>query len=160
MDAVAKAKRIVVQAADLVTALRLGRDRLLLERAKGRRAGVEARALKQPSLHDLMPLDLAALIIFRRVYAERMPANATTRVNAHLDGLAYTIAELAPVYVYEENASSVRLVSQGELQGGLFQGGAKFISYIDGRPGLKNLAVNAKHVESVIQTLIASSSVG
>jgi hypothetical protein len=159
MDVVAEAKRIVAQAADLITALRLGRDRLYAERERARHTCAASRALRAPSLHDLMPLDLAAAVIFRRVYGEHMPLHSPTRLSAHLDGLAYTIAELAPIYVYQRNGGSVRPLSREELAGALFQGGAKTISYIDGRAALADLALNARQVEALIHTLVASSNV-
>ena len=99
-------------------------------------------------------------MIFRRVYAERLHAGTPTRVTAHLDALAYTIAELAPIYVYEANGHAVRALSRADLAGALFQDGAKVLAYIDGRPALRNLAFNATSIHSVIQTLIAASNSG
>jgi hypothetical protein len=159
MDVLDKARRLIAQTADLITALRLGRDRLHAERDRARRACVDARALRPPSLHDLMPLDLAAGVIFRRVYSERMPVLTAPRSSAHLDGLAYAIADLAPIYVYEQSGGSVRQLSRQELDGGLFQNGAKTISYIDGRPALRDLALSVKHIEAIVQALLASADV-
>jgi hypothetical protein len=155
MGLMAAAKKIVAQAADLIAALLLGRDRTRVKRAKRQRPG-RGRARTPPSIHDLMPLDSAANVIFRRVYVERMQLGTLGRLTAHLDGLAYTIAELTPIYVYEPNGASVRQLTATELAGALFQGGAKEISYIDGRETITHLAVDARDVEGVIQTLIAS----
>jgi len=158
MEVVAEAKRIVAQAVDLITALRLGRDRLFAEHRRARQTWADSRALRLPSLHDLMPLDLAAAVIFRRVYGQQTHLHSPTRLSAHLDGLAYAIAELAPIYVYQRNGGPVRQLSREELAGALFQGGAKTISYIDGRAALADLALNARQVEALIRTLVASSN--
>jgi hypothetical protein len=140
---------------DVVTALRLGRDRLRAERDRAAASSAQAAA---PSTHDLMPLDLAARVIFRRVYADRSHGGMPTRMTAHLDALAYTIAELAPIYVYEANGHALRAISREDLSGGLFQEGARALAYIDGRRAVRNLAFNATSINAVIQTLMASSN--
>ena len=156
MDVLAAAKKIVTRAGDLIAALRLGRDRLLARReGKGRLAG--SSAAKSPSIHDLVPLDTAATVIFRRVYLEQTPLGTLGRLPAHLDGLAYTIAELVPIYVFEPSGGVVRELAREEIAGGLFQGGAKEISFIDGRERIGNLALNAKDIDAVIQTLVEST---
>jgi hypothetical protein len=136
---------------DLVTALRVGRDRL---HHRALRACPKARAARKPSAHDLMPLDLAALTIFRRVYEERLHLRPTARLAAHLDTLAYTIAGLVPIYVYERAGRSLRPLSREELDEALFKDGAKGICYTDGRPSIHDLAISAKDVQAVIQTLL------
>ena len=112
------------------------------------------------SAHELMPLDLAAASIFRRVYEERMQVGVPGRPAAHLDGLAYTIAELAPVYVYEGGGGAVRALSAAELAGGLFQGGARTLAYLDGRPPISCLAVRVRDVPAVIDALSAAANSG
>ena len=109
-----------------------------------------------PSAHDLMPLEMAAAMVFRRVYEERKLPGLRGTEARHLDGLAYTIAELAAVYIYDTNGSSLRRLSDDELRGALFQDGAKRISYVDGRKRITNLAVSIKEVEAVIGKLIAA----
>jgi hypothetical protein len=150
-------KDTAAQPVDVVTALRLGRDRLRAERDRAPRDCAEV-ALEPPHSHDLMPLDLAATVIFRRVYAERMLTGTPPRMSAHLDALAYTMAELAPIYVYEATGHAVRALSREDLTGGLFQDGAKALTYLDGRDAVRNLAFNATSINAVIQTLIASSN--
>ncbi len=104
-----------------------------------------------------MPLDMAVKLVFRRVYEEKIQLGLSGGLTAHIDGLAYTIAELVPIYVYEPNGHSVRALSKEELAGALFQDGAKAIRYIDGRPVIRNLAVSVKAIPQVIESLIAAS---
>jgi hypothetical protein len=160
LDKVSKTKDAAGPPVDVMTALRLGRDRLRAERERVPRSCAEPAALEPPSTHDLMPLDLAATVIFRRVYANRTHTGTPTRMTGHLDALAYTIAELAPIYVYEANGHSVRALSRDDLAGALFQDGARALAYVDGRAAVRNLAFNATSITAIIQTLIASSKSG
>jgi hypothetical protein len=159
MDPVTAAKTLLTQSAELFREIRLARDRLYAQRIKARQVCAQARSLRPQSPHDLIPLDMATALIFRRVYEERMQLGTPGRLTAHLDGLAYTLAELAPIYVYERNGQGVRALSKEELAGALFQDGARAISYVDGRATLKNLAMSTKHIPGVVQTLIASSPI-
>ena len=113
---------------------------------------------RAPSPHDLMPLDLAAETVFRRVYEKRAHMRpGAGRPLAHFDGLAYTIAEMGPIYVYESDGRGVRPLSAAELAGGLFQEGARALTYVDGRAPVRHLAVSVRHVEAVIATLIEAA---
>jgi hypothetical protein len=107
--------------------------------------------------HDLMPLDLAVKLVFRRVYEEPMQMAVSGRAGAHLDGLAYAFAELMPIFVYQQDGRTVREITKGELAHGLFQDGARRLAYVDGRPAIDNLAVSAKNINPVIQALRAAS---
>jgi hypothetical protein len=122
---------------------------------KAQKAGGDLRHVSQ---HDLIPLELAAGTIFRRVYSERTQFHGPARLTAQLDGLAYAIAELVPIYGCEQNGVAVRLLSKDELKGALFEGGAKTITYVDGRPAIDGLAMNARHIEPMIAALLDSSS--
>ena len=113
-----------------------------------------------PSPHELMPLDLAARAIFRRVYEERTGLGVAARPGAHLDGLAYVIAELAPIYVYENEGRSIAPLSKDDLAGGLFQNGGKRLAYVDGRRTITRLAVSVENIEVITKTLIASFQFG
>ena len=107
-----------------------------------------------------MPLDLAARAIFRRVYEERTGLGVAARPGAHLDGLAYVIAELAPIYVYENEGRSIVPLSKDDLAGGLFQNGGKRLAYVDGRRTITRLAVSVENIEVITKTLIASFEFG
>jgi hypothetical protein len=60
-----------------------------------------------PSLHDLIPLNLATAAVFRRVYVVRTCESASSRARAHFDGLAYVISNLGPIFAYEEEGQPV-----------------------------------------------------
>jgi hypothetical protein len=114
---------------------------------------------RAPSPHDLVPLDLATASIFRRVYEERMQVGVPGRPGAHLDGLAYTVAEITRIYVYGGDGAA-RPLSAPELAGGLFQDGARTLAFIDGRPPISNLAVRATDVPALIDVLNAAANSG
>ena len=121
---------------------------------------MDAVNVAEPSAHDLMPLDMAASVVFRRVYEKRMFLGMRGSPTRHLDALAYTIVELAAVYLYDTDGRSLRRISDEELRGALFQDGARSISYVDGRTPLTNLAVSVRDVNAIIQKLIAAFRFG
>jgi hypothetical protein len=156
MDAVAAAKRLVVQTQELIAAVRFEREALYQQRALARRLSSEARYLRSVTAHDLMPLDMAIATVFRRAYERRAQARMDVRPTGHLDGLAYTVAEFMPIYVYVPDGRSLRKLAKEDLAGGLFQGGGKALIYLDGRAPITNLAVNAKSLPAVIDALNAA----
>jgi hypothetical protein len=108
--------------------------------------------------HDLMPLDMAVATVFRRAYERRMQPRGNVRPTGDLDGLAYTLAELTPLYTYEADGHSIRELSKGDLAGALFRGGAKTLVYVDGRAPVTNLAINVKSLPAIIELLNATKS--
>ena len=124
-------------------------------RARSLRLRLAARELRLPSMHDLVPLDLMARSIFRKVYEERFGLRVSSRQNAHLDGLGYTIAALRPIYTYESTGQRLRPVSKQELSAGLFRHGAREMYFIDGRPTLSHLAAAADVAPAIIEALRA-----
>jgi hypothetical protein len=100
--------------------------------------------------HTLIPLQLAAELIFSKVYEGR---HVDSREEA-LDSIASTIAVLAPMYEYSANPNEpAGRLSRIELEGGMFKGGAARLQFIDGRPPRTQLAVEADDVSEAIQTL-------
>jgi hypothetical protein len=59
-----------------------------------------------PSLHDLIPFDLALRLIFRRIYIEKMVTAVAGK--AHLDGLAHVVSAIVPVYIYTPDGLTLR----------------------------------------------------
>ena len=100
-----------------------------------------------------MPLDLAAASVYRRVYEDAVTSMVHARPASHLDAVAYTIAELTSIYVYESDGKSLRPLSREELAGALFRDGARVIYYPDGRPSVRNLAVSVKALQAVVLAL-------
>ena len=109
-----------------------------------------------PSLHDLIPLNLATAAVFRRVYVERTCESASSRASAHLDGLAYVISNLVPIFAYEEEGQPVRQLHSAELAGGLFRDGGKALYFLDGRPEITLIGVRAGDIDYVASSLIRS----
>lgn len=92
-----------------------------------------------PSVHDLVPFDLALRLIFQRIYVERI--HTAVASHGRLDGLANVVSSVVPLYLYTADREFVRLVEASELKGGLFADGGKSVHFLDGRPVLGNLAV-------------------
>ena len=100
--------------------------------------------------HTLMPLKLAAELIFSKLYADR----SVGRRDEMLDSIATTIAVLAPIYEYgPDSHQRPRALSRAELEGGMFKGGALTLQFIDGRIARTSLAVSADDVSATIQAL-------
>src|SRR3954454_1874814 len=148
---------LVNSAKALVCEIRSSLEACALRRSIGLRLCEDAQLLRGDSAHDLMPLDLAVSLLFRRVYEEPMQTVVGGRAGSHLDGLAYLVSELAPIYVYKPDGKQRRRLSESDLAGALFQEGARRITYIDGRPTIENLAVSVKRIQAVIQRLTAAS---
>src|SRR3954468_2952982 len=148
---------LVNSAKALVSEIRSSLEASALRRSIALRLCEDAQLLRGDSAHDLMPFDLAVSLVFRRVYEEPMQTVVGGRAGSHLDGLAYLVSELAPIYVYEPDGEQRRRLSESDLAGALFQEGAKRIAYIDGRPAIENLAISVKKTEALIQALTAAS---
>jgi hypothetical protein len=104
--------------------------------------------------HTLLPLRLAAELIFSKVYEGRV---VTSREEI-LDSIASTIAVLAPIYEYSADSHQpARPLSRLELEGGMFKGGARELRFIDGRQPRMSLAVAANDVTHTIETLKSAS---
>lgn len=130
------------------------------QRSLPRQTCAEAEARKGATAHDLMPLDLAAASVYRRVYEDVVTSMVQARPASHLDAVAYTIAELTSIYVYESDGNSLRPLSREELAGALFRDGARVIHYPDGRPSVRNLAVSVKALQAVVLALRNARGLG
>ena len=100
--------------------------------------------------HTLLPLRLAAELVFSKVYEGR----TTMERGPLLDSIASTIAALSSIYEYNPNpADPPRLLTRRELEGGMFKGGARELRFIDGRATLVALAVSADDLSATIEAL-------
>jgi hypothetical protein len=98
--------------------------------------------------HDLVPLQLVARTIYRRVYDDDREADW---VDQRLNDLARAIATTVTVYCYyPERPGLMRELDQDERVVGRFQHGGKMLQFSDGRPPLQNLAVTRQALEQVI----------
>jgi hypothetical protein len=149
---VARARAIGECNAELRAAAQAQREKARSARRRAVQLRLAAQRLRSPA-HDLVPLDLAAAMIFRRVYEEQMLVGVASRDGAHIDGIAYTIAAMCPIYVYEADGRAVRQLSEQEVARGLFRNGARELHFIDGRPSVRNLAVATASIEAVLKAL-------
>jgi hypothetical protein len=102
--------------------------------------------------HTLLPLRLAAEVIFSKVY--RGGAALVADREQMLDSIASTIAVLAAIYEYSSDSHQpARQLSRFETEGGMFRGGARELHFIDGRRPRTSLAVAANDVTTTIERL-------
>jgi hypothetical protein len=102
--------------------------------------------------HTLLPLVLAVGLVRHKVYDDQ-PLTDQGR-EGDFSMLANFMAEIIPIYEYSLDASrSPRVLGKHELGGGMFRDGAKELRFIDGRPPLLHMAVNATDVECVLSLL-------
>ena len=106
-----------------------------------------------PRAHDLVPLELATALIFRRVYEERIQVRVEGRSKAHLDGLAYLIANMVTLYTYAQDGSDIRELPKEAIATGLFRDGARVLYFLDGREPITNLALKADAINSVVSAM-------
>ncbi len=109
--------------------------------------------------HSLVPLNLAALQVMHAVYPEQTTTGNSKKTL--LDSIAATIAVIAAIYEYSPDPRQrARRLSQSELEGGMFKGGARELRFIDGRPPRGSLAVRAADVAATIKALEAAKAAG
>ena len=149
---IADYEKLVSRTAELHKRVRTTWEAVQATRARLVRTKLSAQLLRSDSAHERIPLDLAVATIFRDVYRDRFQ-RTPSRGAAHLDGLAYTIAELWPIYVYEGDGSTSRQLTREEVAKGLFRRGAKELHFVDGRAPIRNLAVSARVVKAAVATL-------
>jgi hypothetical protein len=102
--------------------------------------------------HTLLPLTLAVGLVRNKIYDDR-PLTDQGR-DGDFNMLANLIAEAVPIYEYSLDASRPpRAVRRHELAGGMFRKGAQELHFIDGRPPLRHMAVNATDLECVLALL-------
>lgn len=105
-----------------------------------------------PTVHELVPLNLAAAVVFKRVYEDRTLVSGG-RSTAHLDGMAYVMTSLVPVFRYELNGALVGQLQPAELAGGLFRDGGKVLYFVDGRAEIALIGVRASDIDYVVTSL-------
>jgi hypothetical protein len=111
-------------------------------------------AHEPPSVHDLIPFDLALRLIFRRIYVDMM--HVAVAGHAHVDGLAHVVSAMVPLYTYTDDREGVRQLSRDELKGGLFESAGKSVYFLDGRPRVTNLGVTSQAISAAMTALAMS----
>ena len=111
----------------------------------------------EDSAHDLVPLSLAARTLYQRVYEELHRRTGQACGAEQLNGIAYTIGALLPLFTHGKEPDSIRRLSDDETRKGLFRDGASTLIFLDGRPAIGRLAVSASGVERVARMLAGQS---
>ena len=106
--------------------------------------------MSTPNAHDLIPLELAVRTIQHRAYPER---SLTAFLEEQLNGVAYAIAALVPLY---EVSAGIRAVTRDELKHGYFRRSGKELHFLDNRPPLTALAVTGSGVDTVVRSILAA----
>ena len=121
-------------------------------------AETQACEIEQGDPHSLIPLKLAAALVWNRFYIGRVSAPAWQE--SMLNSIAATFSVIGKIYEYNPNdpTDSIRLLSRIEIEGGMFKQGGDELHFIDGRPPRRSLAVRAESVSATIEALTRAAS--
>jgi hypothetical protein len=98
---------------------------------------------------DLVPLALAARIVYLQTCGTRRPAHVMERLNA----AAYWLAEVGAMYAIEGRYRLARRLIRADLAAGVFRYGATELHFLDDRPMLTNIAVTRESVKKTIKVI-------
>lgn len=100
--------------------------------------------------HDLVPVPLAARIVYQRAYGAALPeAHLTDRLN----GLAYSLASAGGVYAIEEHKPAPRRLFRDEIVSGHFRNGGKELHFLDERAPILHIGVTQECIENAIRAI-------
>ena len=102
--------------------------------------------------HSLVPLKLAVLLVWQRVYEARIPPNG--RREDVLDSIAAMLLTTEKVWEFgTDPGRRARRLCLGEIAGGIFRGGGEELCFPDARPPLRFLAISADALSAAIESL-------
>ena len=105
----------------------------------------------QQLAHNLIPLKLAAEVVWNKVYAAR---HGAAKREDKLISIALTLCAMGDVFQYEPDSRRVpRRLSPSDMDGGLFRAGGQELNFIDGRATIRYLAVEPDCVSKTIEAL-------
>ena len=104
---------------------------------------------------DLVPLALAARMVYQRAYGISPPQ---LHLADRLNGLAYSLAGLGSLYAIEGKKSAPRRLSRDEVACGYFRGGGKELHFLDERAPILHIAVARQSIESAVNALRRSQA--
>jgi len=111
----------------------------------------------RPDGKELLPLPLAALAVYGRVY-ERYGRSAAP-LEERLDALAYAIAGEVDLYAPEPaRPCAIHRVAPDDLLTGIFRRGGAELHFRDGRAAVTHLAVTRGGLGHVLSLLTASDA--
>lgn len=99
----------------------------------------------------LAPVALAVRIVYERAYGAEPPqAHLAERLN----GLAYCLASLGPLYALESPEAAPRALSAAELAWGHFRNGGGELHFLDERAPILHIGVTRDCIERTIAALV------
>ena len=101
----------------------------------------------------LVSLVVAARMVHRRAYPQQYAIAEPSLSERQLDALAHVIAPLAAIYTVHYRSARFRQLSQEELAGAVFRGGAREIGFPDGRSSIAYLAARVDSATVVARKL-------
>jgi hypothetical protein len=113
--------------------------------------------MDEKAANDLVPLELAVLKIYVLAFEAHHRKAGLICGPEQLNGIAHAIAALVPVFTYDKDPGSVRILSEQELQKGAFKEGGRVMIFLDSRAPIRTLAVSAGALHRVARELSASA---
>jgi hypothetical protein len=102
------------------------------------------------SKQDLIPVPLAARMVYQRAYGATPPE---THLADRLNGLAYYLASAGGVYAVEEGRAAPRRLSSDEIASGHFRNGGKELHFLDERSPIVNMGVTQECIEQAVRAI-------
>src|SRR5688572_24831407 len=97
--------------------------------------------------HSLVPLKLAVLLVWQRVYEARLPPN--DRREEVWDRIAAVLLATEKVWEVGTDAGRrARRLAGDDIEGGIFRGGGEELYFPDARPPLRFLAISVDAVSA------------
>jgi hypothetical protein len=103
------------------------------------------------SKHDLVPVPLAARMVYERAYGASPPA---AHLTDRLNGLAYWLARLGTMYAMDEGNCAPRRLSPRDLSSGHFRHGGGELHFLDDRSPITDIAVTQDCIEKAVNALL------
>jgi len=100
--------------------------------------------------HDLIPVPLAARIVYQRAYGAAPPE---AHLEDRLNGLAYRLASAGGVYAIEAGKAGPRRLSPNEIASGHFRNGGKELHFLDERAPVLHIGVTQECIEQAIRAI-------
>lgn len=101
--------------------------------------------------HPLVPMPLAARMVYERAYGSEPPER---HLAERLNGLAYCLASLGPLYALESPEAAPRALSSSELAWGHFRNGGGELHFLDERAPILHVGVTRDCIERAIAALV------
>jgi hypothetical protein len=102
------------------------------------------------SKNELVPVPLAARMVYHRAYGEQPPqAHLAERLN----GLAYCLASVGELYAIEPGKAPPRRLSPDEVASGHFTNGGKELHFLDERAPIAEIGVTQECIDKAVRAI-------